>query len=86
MKLKGLSLKKNNINTGDYIDTIKNDSIKHGKNINLQMHNGVMSKITTNKIALNAMHTKMIVLENQSCIPFISGVSAINVLITGTSS
>lgn len=36
----------------------------------------IMSKITTNKNALTGFHNKMITLMNQSCAPFIKGLSA----------
>ena len=84
LKLKGLSLGKNKIDRNDYVDAIKNNSIKYGKNINLQMNKGVMTKITTTKIAVNARHTKMITLSNQSCVPYVHGVPAANVLIACT--
>ena len=35
-----------------------------------------MSKITINKNALTGFHNKMIVLPNQSCLPFIKGLTA----------
>ena len=45
------------------------------------MNNNQMSKVTTKKIAVNATHTKMITLSNQSCVPFIFGLSANDVVI-----
>ena len=76
LKLKGVSIKKNNIEFSDYQSIIENNSVKVGKNINLQIHNNKMSKLTINKNALTAQHTKMIVLPNQSCCPFVSGLNA----------
>ncbi len=86
LKLKGVSLKKNHITSDDYKDIIDNGGVKVGKNINLQMvmNNKIqskisemtMSKITVNKNALTGTHTKMIVLENQSCAPFIHGLTS----------
>ncbi len=76
MKLKGVSLKKNNIVRNDYKEVLMEKSIKVGKNINLQMKNNIMSKVTVNKNALTGSHTKMIVLENQACLPFITGLTA----------
>ena len=81
LKLKGVSLKKNHIVSSDYKSIIDNQSIKLGKNINLQMQNNKMSKITVNKNALTGCHTKMIVLPNQSCAPFVSGLTANNYFI-----
>lgn len=76
MKLKGVSLTKNNIKSSDYRAIVDEGTIKRGKNINLQMNNNKMSKITIIKNALTGKHTKMIVLPNQSCVPFINGLSA----------
>ena len=81
MKLKGVSLKKNKINKDDYVEAITKRKIKYGKNINLQVKSGIMSKITTNKLAINAKHTKMITLENQSCCPFIHDLTANDIII-----
>ena len=55
----------------DYLDVLNNKTKKQGMNINLQVKDSIMSKITVYKNALTASHTKMIVLENQSCMPFI---------------
>ena len=76
MKLKGVSLKKNKIMYKDYGNIITNQTIKPGINVNLQMKNNTMSKVTVNKNALTGLHTKMIVLENQACAPFITGLTA----------
>ena len=67
MKLKGVSLKKNKLTKEDYKTSLNNTT--PGKNINLQLKNNQMSKLTVNKNALTGKHTKMIVLENQSCVP-----------------
>ena len=40
------------------------------------MQNNQMSKLTINKNALTGQHTKMIVLENQTCAPFVTGLTA----------
>ena len=40
------------------------------------MKNGTMSKISVVKNALTGLHTKMIVLSNQCCAPFIKGINA----------
>lgn len=76
LKLKGVSLKKNNIKSEDYRNVIENNITVKGYNINLQMKDGIMSKITIVKNALTAAHTKMIVLENQCCCPFVKGLDA----------
>lgn len=76
LKLKGVSLKKNNIKASDYREVIDEGIIKHGKNINLQLNQHLMSKITVNKNSLTGKHVKMVVLPNQSCAPYIEGLSA----------
>ena len=78
LKLKGVSLKKNKIVSSDYKDVLDHQSVKLGKNINLQMNHNVMSKITINKNALTGFHNKMIVLPNEACAPFIKGLRANN--------
>ena len=79
LKLKGVSLKKNKIVSSDYEKALE-APIK-GKNINLQLKNNEMTKITINKNALSAVNTKMIVLANQCCCPYIAGLSAKNYVI-----
>ena len=76
LKLKGVSLKKNKIVSGDYKQIIVNETVKSGRNISLQLKNGQMSKVFVTKNALTMTHTKMIVLENQSCCPYIHGLNA----------
>ena len=74
LKLKGVSLKKNRIVSADYKTAL--ESTVQGKNINLQLKNHVMSKVTVVKNALTATHTKVVVLPNQACAPFIHGLNA----------
>lgn len=81
LKLKGVSLKKNNIKSSDYESIIKDKIIVPGININLQMKKNRMSKVTVNKNALTGFHNKMIVLENESCVPFINGLTSNDIVI-----
>ena len=74
LKLKGVSLKKNKIVSADYKTAL--ESTVQGKNINLQLKNHTMSKVTVVKNALTATHTKVIVLPNQHCAPYIHGLKA----------
>ena len=74
LKLKGVSLKKNRIVSADYKTALENTI--QGKNINLQLKNHTMSKVTVHKNALTATHTKVVVLPNQACAPFIHGLKA----------
>ena len=53
LKLKGVSLKKNDIKYSDYQNIIENQSVKQGKNFNLQMNGNQMSKLTINKISIH---------------------------------
>ena len=76
LKLKGVSLKKNKIVSADYKTAL--ESTIQGKNINLQLKNHVMSKVTIHKNALTATHTKVIVLPNQACAPYFFGLTAEN--------
>ena len=76
LKLKGVSLKKNNIKSSEYKEIIEKQTIMKGKNINLQMNNQLMSKITVIKNALTMMHNKMITLSNHCYCPYIHGMNA----------
>ena len=76
LKLKGVSLKKNKIVSADYKKVIDEETIKAGRNISLQLKNGQMKKVFTNKNALTMAHSKMICLPNGSCAPFLFGVKA----------
>ena len=48
------------------------------------MQDNKMSKITVNKNALTGCHTKMIVLSNQSCAPYIKGLYSSDYLVKYT--
>ncbi|KAA6356344.1 MAG: hypothetical protein EZS28_048129 [Streblomastix strix] len=86
VKLKGMSLKLNpQINKDAYENNIKNGKIVKGKNTSLRQHIernsddevfSKMSRINTTKNGITGVHTKMIVLENQCCCPYIDGISA----------
>ena len=82
LKLKGISLKTNAIDKNDYENVIKHSTVKTGRNINFQMKNNVMSLITTVKNAITGTHTKMVVLPNQSCLPFIHGLTSNDYLVS----
>ena len=71
LKIKGVKKTGNDFSYQDYLDVLNNRSKKVGKNVNLQLNDGVMSKMTVFKNALTCAHTKMKVLENQSCVPFL---------------
>ena len=71
LKVKGIKKQQSNIKYQDYLDVLNGNTVKTGKNTNLQLQDGVMSKISVYKNALTCAHTKMKVLENQSCVPFV---------------
>ncbi|KAA6363313.1 MAG: hypothetical protein EZS28_041160 [Streblomastix strix] len=88
VKLKGISLKMNpQIIKDVYENNIKNGTIVKGKNTSLRQHQernsddevfSKMSRINTTKNGITGVHTKMIVLENQCCCPYIDGITADN--------
>ncbi|KAA6397432.1 MAG: hypothetical protein EZS28_007036 [Streblomastix strix] len=86
VKLKGISLKMNpQINIEAYENNLKNGTVVKGQNTSLRQHqerNSVdevcskISRINTTKNGITGVHTKMIVLENQCCCPYIDGTTA----------
>jgi hypothetical protein len=70
-KMKGVSKSKNNVQSSDYKSCLEG-SVKGGKNINLQLVQSQMSKVTIYKNALTGCNTKNITLANGSCIPYYS--------------
>jgi hypothetical protein len=78
-KVKGVSLRQNNITTDDYKSVLIERTTKKGQNTNLNLHKGQMSKITIMKDALTASHTKMRVMKDFStCAPLLNGVTFVN--------
>jgi hypothetical protein len=45
--------------------------VQTAENISLGVKNALMSRIRVTKMSLNGIHTKMVVLENNSCLPFL---------------
>jgi hypothetical protein len=84
MKCKGVSMEKNkNITSQQFINVIKENEIVTAVNRDLQLKKldkkdkvDVMVKNMVEKVAISGVHTKMIVLENQSCAPYIQGFTA----------
>jgi len=71
-KIKGVSLGQNkHITHKDYKNILENGEIKNGQNTLLTIKGNEMSKITMNKTALSATMTKMRVMENGACYPFL---------------
>ena len=71
LKVKGVKKDANKLTYNDYVDVLMSGSIKGAVNTNLQVKDGVMSKIIVYKNALTCVHSKMKVLPDQSCAPFI---------------
>jgi hypothetical protein len=71
-KMKGVKKSLNKLKHEQYLEALTKQI--EGKNNNLQVKNGIMSKLTIRKNALTGVHTKAVVLENHSCVPFIQGV------------
>ncbi|KAA6382447.1 MAG: hypothetical protein EZS28_022026, partial [Streblomastix strix] len=69
-RMKGVSEKKANLTTNDYIKCLNNGCNINVITNNLQMKMGVMSMIGMEKSALTGIHNKMAVLANGYCAPF----------------
>jgi hypothetical protein len=74
-KVKGISIRQNDLQVKDYRDTLLNKSVVMGTNTNLNLHKGIMSKISVSKCAISAAHTKMHIMRDFStCAPIMRGV------------
>ncbi|KAA6375840.1 MAG: hypothetical protein EZS28_028631 [Streblomastix strix] len=72
IKLKGVNQKTNKITKDQIVDCINEGKITKCTNMRLGQKNHQMSQLSIEKNGITRIHTKMIVLENQSCCPFIS--------------
>ncbi|KAA6384063.1 MAG: hypothetical protein EZS28_020411 [Streblomastix strix] len=83
IKLKGVNQKQNqNIDFQKSFHTsIDSNAITTVENTSLIQKNGIISRITQNKIGISGVNTKAIVLQNQSCAPYLHGVPASNYVI-----
>jgi hypothetical protein len=71
-KAKGVSMRKNEqITCEDYLRTVLSGEATLGRNVSFQVKDGEMKKVWIVKNALTVVHTKMVVLPNQSCHCFI---------------
>ena len=85
VRFKGVRKEQNkHLNTSSFIDVVMNNTVVKGRNCNLQLKNNVMSSVLIEKNALTAVHTKMIVLSNGCCCPYLYGVSANNYKVYST--
>ncbi|KAA6391382.1 MAG: hypothetical protein EZS28_013092 [Streblomastix strix] len=80
-RMKGVSEKKANLTTNDYIKCLNDGCNINVTTNNLQMKMGIMSLICTEKSALTVDHNKMVVLSNGCCAPFMYGLNADHYLI-----
>ncbi|KAA6356060.1 MAG: hypothetical protein EZS28_048413 [Streblomastix strix] len=75
--LKGVTLQQNpQINEQTFVDNIKEGKITTAANTTLVQRKGTMSRLQMERNAITGSHTKMVVLENQSCLPFIYNINA----------
>ncbi|KAA6396517.1 MAG: hypothetical protein EZS28_007956 [Streblomastix strix] len=80
-RMKGVSEKKANLTTNDYIKCLNDGFNINVTTINLQMKMGIMSMINMEKSALTGINNKMVVLSNGCCAPFMYGINADHYLI-----
>ncbi|KAA6383709.1 MAG: hypothetical protein EZS28_020762 [Streblomastix strix] len=76
IKLKGVNQKTNKITKDQFVDCINDGKITKYTNMRLGQKNHQISQLSIEKKEITGIHTKMIVLENQSCCPFIFGLTA----------
>ncbi|KAA6403569.1 MAG: hypothetical protein EZS28_000905 [Streblomastix strix] len=76
IKLKGVNQKTNKITKEQIFDCINEGKIMKYTNMKLGQKNHQMSQLSIEKNGITGIHTKMIVLENQSCCPFMYGLTA----------
>ncbi|KAA6400451.1 MAG: hypothetical protein EZS28_004027 [Streblomastix strix] len=80
IKLKGVNQKTNKITKAQIIDCINEGKITKCTNMRLGQKNHQISYLSIEKNRITGIHTKMPVLENQSCQYFISSNSGRNVI------
>ncbi|KAA6381377.1 MAG: hypothetical protein EZS28_023093 [Streblomastix strix] len=74
---KGVILRQNpQINEQTFVDNIKSGIVMKVTNTILAQKNKIMSKLSMTKNGISGSLTKMLVLENQSCCPYITGLNA----------
>jgi hypothetical protein len=77
LKIKGCSLGKNKqITSSNYKASVFNNEVTMATNVGLHNKKDGMKKESVNKTAISGLHTKMIVLKNNSCAPYIKGINA----------
>ncbi|KAA6395856.1 MAG: hypothetical protein EZS28_008616 [Streblomastix strix] len=76
IKLQRFNQKTNKITKDQIVDCINEDKITKWTNMRLEQKNHQMSQLSIEKNGITRIHTKMIVLENHSCCPFMYGLTA----------
>ncbi|KAA6375414.1 MAG: hypothetical protein EZS28_029059 [Streblomastix strix] len=76
IKLKGVNQSTNKITKDQIVDNITNGTITKCTNMRLGQKNYQMSKLSTEKNGITGIHTKMVVLSDQSCCPYVFGLKA----------
>ncbi|KAA6366404.1 MAG: hypothetical protein EZS28_038069 [Streblomastix strix] len=76
IKLKGVNQKTNKITKAQIIDCINEGKITKCTNMRLGQKNHQMSQLAIEKNGITGIHTKAIVLSDQSCCPYIFGLTA----------
>ncbi|GHU24575.1 hypothetical protein FACS189472_17580 [Alphaproteobacteria bacterium] len=76
--MKGYSEKRNaeRITVQSFFDNINKKEKIDAENCGFHVKDGGVVKDLVNKVAISGVHTKMIVLENECCAPYIYGLSA----------
>lgn len=72
LKLKGISKTTNHLVSSDCSKFITQSTVVKGSNTTFQMHDHIMSKVTTIKNALTGFNNMVITLSNGSCVPYIN--------------
>ncbi|KAA6354279.1 MAG: hypothetical protein EZS28_050194 [Streblomastix strix] len=76
IKLKGVNQKTNKITKEQIVDCINKDKITKCTNMRLGEKNHQMCQLAIEKNGITGIHTKAIVLGNQSCCPYLFGLTA----------
>jgi hypothetical protein len=76
-KMKGCSEERNKqITVQSYFDNIEKKTKIDAENCGFHVKDGGVVKDVVSKVAISGVHTKMIVLENECCAPYINGLKA----------
>ncbi|KAA6380192.1 MAG: hypothetical protein EZS28_024280 [Streblomastix strix] len=76
IKLKGVNQKTNKITKAQIVDCINEGKITKCINMRFGQKNHQMSQLSIEKNGITGIHTKAIVLSDQSCCPYLFGLTA----------